>query len=330
MNFKSISDLNRDINCNLSLLKSENFDIIVGIPRSGMLPASIISLKLNLPLITLTEYLNNSTISHGRTRKPSNNIKYAHDANKVLIVDDSIHSGGTLSEVKREMDDHLLHKARFLAVYGISNDKSADFILEIVKPPRFFEWNAMHHNIISDSCFDIDGVLCEDPREDQNDDGPKYIEFLENAKPLYLPIKKIDTIVTNRLEKYRPQTIAWLEKHGIEYNNLKMVKLETKEERISQTDYFKHKVDVYLQSNTKIFYESSLSQAKVIFERTKMPVYCVDENILFSTDSAINYINKPQLKWILKERFYRYNITRKARSLIKRLLKKSTRLVLRN
>lgn len=306
MNFKSINDLSKDIDKNISLLKVQEFELVVGVPRSGMLPASIIALKLNLPLLTLNEFILNSEISHGRTRKPSVLIKFAHEAKKILIVDDSINSGYSIVEVKSKLTDDLLSNCKFLAVYGVSQDKSVDFILDIVSSPRIFEWNAMYHGIVVDACFDIDGVLCEDPTEEQNDDGAKYLEFIINANPRYLPIVTIDTLVTNRLERYRPETELWLEKHGIKYKKLEMLKLDSKDDRLMQVDYFQHKVGAYKNSGAKIFYESSLQQAKVIFERTKLPVYCVDENILLSDSSFSFLLNPKTTKWMLKERLSRF------------------------
>lgn len=319
MKFKSVDDLNADINKSIVKLKSENFDVVVGIPRSGMLPASIIALKLNLPLLTLNEFLANSTIAHGRTRKPSVTIQYAHQAKKILIVDDSINSGDSITEVKSKLTDELLSKCKFLAVYGVSYDVSVDFILDYVSLPRIFEWNAMYHGIVVDACFDIDGVLCEDPTEEQNDDGYKYQDFLINARPRYLPIVKINTLVTNRLEKYRPQTELWLKKHGVMYDKLEMLNLNSKDDRVKQADYFQHKVDVYKKSGAKIFYESSLQQAKVIFERTKLPVYCVDENKLFSSSSLSLCFQPQTAKWFLKERLSKF---KKLRSVYHWLRKK--------
>ncbi|MGL4491348.1 MAG: phosphoribosyltransferase family protein [Tannerellaceae bacterium] len=310
MNFKSISDLSKDIDENISLLKTEKFDLVVGVPRSGLLPASIIALKLNLPLLTLNEFIDNSKISHGRTRKPSAIIQCAHEANKILIVDDSINSGDSILEVKAKLSAGLLNKCKFLAVYGVSHDKSVDFILDYVSLPRIFEWNAMYHGIVVDACFDIDGVLCEDPTEEQNDDGSNYLDFLINARPRYLPIVKINTLVTNRLEKYRPQTELWLKKHGVMYDNLEMLNLNSKDDRVMQADYFQHKVNVYKKSGTKIFYESSLQQAKVIFERTKLPVYCVDDNKLFSTGSFGLFLQPQTAKWLLKERLSKFKMLR--------------------
>lgn len=319
MNFKSIQDLNNDISKNISQLKSESFELVVGIPRSGMLPASIIALKLNLPLMTLTEFLINSSVSHGRTRKPSSSIKSAHSARKILIIDDSINSGDSIREVKERVPSELIKKCKLLAVYGVQKSNDIDYILNIVPSPRIFEWNAMYHGIIENACFDIDGVLCADPTEDENDDSRKYHNFLENAKPLYLPLTKIDTLVTNRLEKYRPQTEAWLKKYNIKYNNLEMLQVGSKAERLEQHDYFKHKSDIYKNSKTKIFYESSIQQAQEIFKRTQKPVYCVDKHILITPSSLKTILNPTTLKWVIKERLYKYNVVRSVHKLAKSL-----------
>jgi len=319
MNFRSVQDLNSIISTNISLLKCENFELVVGVPRSGMLPASILALKLNLPLMSISEYIDNSAITHGRTRKPSSKIVKAHDALKVLIVDDSISSGDSIREVKVKIPEHLLGKCRFMAIYGVGKNTDIDIVLETVALPRIFEWNAMYHGIVKDACFDIDGVLCEDPAEWQNDDGEKYLEFIENAKPLYLPLTTIDTLVTNRLEKYRRETEAWLKKYNIKYHRLEMLQVESKEERLDQVDYFKHKSDVYKKSSAKIFYESSLQQAQEIYKRTKKPVYCVDEHFLI-TPTILRSLLKPKtLKWIVKERLYSYKLIRTTSKLIKKL-----------
>lgn len=53
--------------------------------------------------------------------------------------------------------------------------------------------------------MDIDGVLCADPTPEENDDGEKYRHFLLNTPPLFIPKVTIGTLVTSRLEKYRPR-----------------------------------------------------------------------------------------------------------------------------
>ena len=48
MNYRSIADLNHTILKQLHMLPRD-FDLVVGVPRSGMLPANLIALYLNLP-----------------------------------------------------------------------------------------------------------------------------------------------------------------------------------------------------------------------------------------------------------------------------------------
>jgi len=50
-----------------------------------------------------------------------------------------------------------------------------------------FEWNALHHSNPERFCVDIDGVLCRDPTEAENDDGESYLEFLPGWMRRYGP-----------------------------------------------------------------------------------------------------------------------------------------------
>jgi uncharacterized HAD superfamily protein len=83
--------------------------------------------------------------------------------------------------------------------------------------PRVVEWNIFHNSIISNSCLDIYDVLCKDLTKEENDDGEKYIDFILNAYPLFIPTGKIFILVTSLLEKYRKETEVWVNKRNIEY-----------------------------------------------------------------------------------------------------------------
>ena len=145
-----------------------------------------------------------------------------------------------------------------------------------------FQWNYLNHINIETSCFDMDGVLCEDPTDEQNDDGEKYIEFLINARPLFIPQYKIRAIVTSRLEKYRTYTEDWLKKHNVMYENLYMLNLPNKEARIKANAHAKFKSKVYKKlSKTKYFYESDREQAIEIFNLTGKPTICVGTDEIF-------------------------------------------------
>jgi orotate phosphoribosyltransferase-like protein len=57
MNFRSIADLSAAISTNLNKVPRD-VDVIVGIPRSGVHAASIISLGLKLPLTNIDGLIN--------------------------------------------------------------------------------------------------------------------------------------------------------------------------------------------------------------------------------------------------------------------------------
>ena len=135
MNDITISQLNQDIINNLYRIPS-NVELIVGVPKSGMLVATLIASQLNIPLIDLDSFLD------GRI----------------------YHNGST----KQREDRHLEVK------------ESADLVDIYFKEctlSRMFEWNYMHHPLLKNTCVDIDGVLCRNPTEEENDDGEKYIYF---------------------------------------------------------------------------------------------------------------------------------------------------------
>lgn len=91
----------------------------------------------------------------------------------------------------------------------------------------------MHHAFLERSCIDLDGILCKDPTNDENDDGQNYRHFLINVEPLLRPSVEIGWIVTRRLEKYRKLTEEWLRKHSIKYKNLVMMNLPDKATRVA-------------------------------------------------------------------------------------------------
>src|SRR5262245_26615315 len=95
MQFKSIADLNAAIIGNLHRF-SADVDLVVGVPRSGLLAASILALHANRPLADLDGFLAGRKLQSGRTRAPSGDGEPLSNAQRVLVLDDSIRSGKTL------------------------------------------------------------------------------------------------------------------------------------------------------------------------------------------------------------------------------------------
>ena len=293
MIYKSYSDLSLDISNNVHKFNHQNFDLIVGIPRSGMVPSYMVSLLLNVHCIDLPAFIRNEKLCKGITRDIQSNIIYAHEAKRVLLIDDSVLSGKSMLCALKKIPSNFQGDVLTATVYSSETEhEDVDIILTKVEPPRVFEWNIYHHPVVNNSCFDIDGVLCYDPTNEQNDDGEKYIDFILNAKPRFIPTERIDVLVTNRLEKYREQTETWLNKHDIKFNLLIMLDLSSKNERLAQTDYYAHKANFYKNSSCSLFVESDINQAIEIANRSNKFVFCVDENTMVMPGGLKRFKNK--------------------------------------
>lgn len=264
-----------------------DIDLVVGIPRSGILAANLLSLTANIPMTDLDSFLAGKIYSSGITKRHAALDRKAPETGNVLIIDDSINGGAAMNDARRKIAaSGRTANLTFAAVYGASkNQKEADFIFEVVPQPRMFQWNFMHHIFLEQSCVDIDGVLCLDPTETENDDGVAYAKFLSEARPLYGPTRKIGWLVTSRLEKYRGITQAWLDKHDIKYDQLIMLDLPSKAERQRLGVHGSFKADFYAKSDAILFIESERDQAAKIAKLSGKPVLCVETQQLVSPDS---------------------------------------------
>lgn len=284
MNYRNIRDLNNIILKRLSIIPRD-FDLIVGVPRSGMLPANLLSLYLNRPYTDIHSFLNGHIYKAG-ARGQFFDIK---QFKKILVVDDSIASGAALKECRENLKDlESQFDIKYCAVYVIpGKEKTVDYYFETVPLPRYFQWNILNHTTLEKACFDIDGVLCADPLPEQNDDGEKYTEFILNAPPLFIPGSKIGTIVTSRLEKYRPQTETWLKANNIKYNDLVMLDLPDMAARQKANNHGTHKATAYASKPYMLFVESEYGQAVEINRITKKPVLCTENfEMIFNSESV--------------------------------------------
>ena len=285
MNYRNIADLNKIILERLHVIPRD-FDLIVGVPRSGMLPANLLALYLNKPYTDIHSFMNGHIYKAG-ARGQFFDVKQFKN---ILVVDDSVASGSALNECKENLK-HLTGQfnIKYCAVYVIpGKEKVVDYYFETVPLPRYFQWNILNHTTLEKACFDIDGVLCVDPKPEQNDDGEKYREFLLNAAPLFIPGSKIGTIVTSRLEKYRPETETWLKAHNIKYNELVMLDLPDMAARQKANSHGTHKATAYMAKPYVLFVESEYAQAIEINRISKKPVLCTANfEMIFNSESVL-------------------------------------------
>lgn len=279
VNYKTYNDLLFDIKNNITKIPTD-VDLVVGIPRSGMIPAYMIGLVLNKQVCSLSEFTNGIFGEHGQTKK----VYVSSKLKKILLVDDTVNSGASMARVRERLKNYNQNfEFCYLAIYsaGIEASKNVDVALNIVSQPRIFAWNYLYHSLSSNYCYDMDGVLCVDPSEEENDDGENYLQFIYNAKSLYIPNHKIGYIVTSRLEKYRKQTEEWLKKHHIEYNKLYMFD-GTYEERRKFSLHAKFKAEIFKKlKDSPIFIESNKNQAQQIASLSGKKVICASNDEIY-------------------------------------------------
>jgi uncharacterized HAD superfamily protein len=297
MRYVTITELSDIIRRNIWKIP-HNIDLVVGVPRSGILPASMIALYLNTNLGDIESLLEDRHFAQGRTRQYM--MKH-HEIKNILVVDDSVLSGGSMIEIKKKLEP-ISSKYDFTFLTPISSlygTQYVDIYLEIIDESRIFEWNLFHHDSLTKACFDLDGVFCCDPKVD--DDGEQYIRFLETAEPLFIPTAPIGTIITCRLEKYRKQTEVWLAKYDIKYNELVMLDMPTKAARLKWGKHGDYKGEYFKKSNCNLFIESSYRQALTIAKISHKDVICIE------TNSIINILSLPKSITKKTKEYIRYN-----------------------
>jgi uncharacterized HAD superfamily protein len=278
MNFRSVGDMDRAIANNLWKLDRKQFDVVVGIPRSGMIPASIIATYLQMPLATLEGYI--AGIVHGRSGRP------VRPSDRILLVDDTSNKGGAMKRAVAMLPKGV--EVTRCAVYGPYQVENPSEIIDVwfedCRGPRGFSWNLWKHSRLQRWGFDFDGVLCRDPTKQENDDGPRYREFLGAAHPLFLPTRPIGHIITGRLEKYRGETEGWLHRHGIEFLQLHMMPFDTKAERMDAMKFAGGrggwKAGICREVGVDMYVESCPKQAGIIAREAKIPVWCTGTQCL--------------------------------------------------
>ena len=272
MNYRTYADM--ALHIKQILPKISDADLIVGIPRSGMVPAYMIGAFLNRYVCSLDEFVSGIVYSKGMRSVRERTVK------KVLVVDDSVNDGLAMRRAKERLQGKEKEfELVYMAVYAVEKATSlVDVYADICPQPRFFQWNYMYHpGLLPQACLDIDGVLCVDPTAEENDDGEKYRQFILNARPLFVPNDKVKALVTSRLEKYRSETERWLAENGVKYEKLYMLDLPSREERIHRGAHASFKAEIYKKlKDAHLFIESNPLQAAEIHRLSGKPVICTE------------------------------------------------------
>lgn len=260
-NFKDFNYINALIMNSLEKIPT-NIDIIVGIPRSGLIVSTLIAEYIGKPSTDLQSYI----FGHDNIRMAKSSVApetHIAEQKNVLLVDDGLGSGVSMQNAKNMILEHKPDtKITTLSIFvePFATNK-CDIYFQVMRD-QFMPWSVLKRGIEM-GCCDIDGVLTEDVPHEYDDDGEKYINFLKNQRPKFRPDRKINTLVTGRLEKYRGITEDWLRQHNVQYGQLIMCQCKNNAER-AQQDMGRFKAEVFKRSGLPLFIESDFREAGVI------------------------------------------------------------------
>lgn len=235
------------------------YDLLIGVPRSGLMVASFMSTELNIPL-SVPEILPSywSTKSDPR---PINNI---------LIVEDGATLGTHLIPVKektvRTFPTALVHIG---ALYSVDGGISLDtWGTKVHSWKSVLEWDLSDSRPYQNIAVDMDGVLCQECPPCLTED--EYINWMETATPHLIPPYQIEAVITSRREKYRAITEGWLRRNGVRYVHLLM----DPSIKDSDRDFIGWKIRCINYRKPQVFIESDERIAQVIHWKTGVPVIC--------------------------------------------------------
>jgi len=235
------------------------FDMIVGIPRSGLMASLMLGLHMQRTVLSLDQYCNDNVTSELKT---------------ILLLDDSLLRGTEMGMavercVRARPDVKIIRSAVYVAP---GKNDMLDFAFETLQTPRVFPWNIWRSVHLSSIMVDMDGVICRDPTKEENADRSKYEAFLRHAEPLFLPTRQVQAIVTCRLEMYRAETESWLKRHNVRTKELIMLDMPSAEARQKWNQHGEWKAMHYRRLGGDLFVESCAKQSAIISKHG--PVFC--------------------------------------------------------
>lgn len=246
---------------------------IAGVPRSGMIVAAELAVRLGLPLYAVDDGGLTGLTPGTRLRE----LETYKGQGYVLVMEDSVATGRSIREARQQLN-YGPHACKYGCIYGASSSLDlVDVCHRRVELPHQFEWNFFGNSYLlnhSQTGMDFDGIFGLDcPRED-DDDGDRYRKWMRNLRPILTPRPiSIPYIITARLERYRELTQEWLDRHDIRCQHLIMGPWRDNAER-AKACVGTWKAGQIEAHGVKLYVESDPQQARVISTAVQVPVIC--------------------------------------------------------
>lgn len=258
--------------------RTEAFDAVVAIARGGLVPATMASTALSLPLFALSYARADRCVSWFTVARPAPGAK-------VLLVEDIAGRGTTLSN----SIDFLRAAGYGVAIFTLAYDAESRITPDYgVKIPdgmgAWFPWEResitaafgatsnqpdQPQHAYASWAIDLDGILLPDLAEHLYAEA--LIDTLSQRDTLepHETLPNLDlsnvTIITGRPEQDRQRTQAWLSRYG--FNGPLVMRDET---RYSPGQTAQQKADAILERCHTHFIESNPGQALQIAARAKV------------------------------------------------------------
>jgi adenine/guanine phosphoribosyltransferase-like PRPP-binding protein/uncharacterized HAD superfamily protein len=293
LNFRSVAQLSDQI-LRWSHRLPGDIEVVVGVPRSGLLAANLLALYLNVPLTDVNGLLGGRCFAAGTVRRKvfaggtdaSALGTFLNSPRNVFVVDDTVLSGRSMRAVRESIQAAgLHHRVSYGAVYVLPGKlDEVDFHCEVLNAPRVFEWNVLQGELLRQFCVTLDGVLRGRSVAADLGEGIRHGAPVQDSRPYLVPTAEIGWIVTERPERDRTDTEAWLRAHGIRYRNLVMSEDATGTRSPAAAAALK--AEVYASTDASLYVESSFRQALEIARLTRRHVLCTDSMQLVHPGTA--------------------------------------------
>ncbi len=238
---------------------------VVGVPRSGMLPASMLATQLHLPLGEVLKSGGVRWLGSGNRGGPG----LLTQRGPVLVVDDTVYGGSAMRRTRSALAGV---DALYAAVYARPEAASAvDLYARPLPAPHLLEWNFANNGPLcgfaADRSYgtgiatDLDGILCHD----------EYSGGVPGTPYLTPRLHPVRLIVTGRAERHRRATEADLRRWRVRWERLEMLPDDVP---LTAESAAAHKARHYAASGHGYFMESCPEQARLIHAATGKPVVC--------------------------------------------------------
>ncbi|MGD6807232.1 MAG: phosphoribosyltransferase family protein [Candidatus Bathyarchaeia archaeon] len=252
----------------------KDFDCIIGVPRNGLLVASVLALKMGKPLSTADDFVRGIVWASSSSEKPS-------VYKRVLLVEDAVNTARAMKEdisKLKAFDANLEVKTGCIFPQNPEMQNWIDYYYAISHDAPA-QWHM--HSFFKDKVLavDLDGVLLDEA----------------TGNPMLIPAFHVEAVITARIERDRAKVESWLKSHGVHYNQLIMFGGELEDRSVKRIA--KYKAEQLLRVGAEWFWESEPDLAEAICGLSKLPVYCPTNHKIYSSKSRwVQSFNKGKKK----------------------------------